>query len=177
MAAVALAAVFLSVTSAQTLGPDEVRITSRPYFPPPAIRVESQLVQLEVVVRDPRGRAVCGLTKEDFAVRDSGKGREVSAFSVEVSTPAASNSPRPARPAPQPETPSIAPPQIQPGRNSPNIRWIALVFDDLNTPTADLGRAKIAARRFIREAVGSGDRVGIFTTSGAKTLEFSGDTA
>ena len=75
MAGVAFAAVFLRVSSAQTLSTDEVRITSHPYFPKATIRIESQLVELDVVVRDPRGRAVCGLTKEDFSVRDSGKGR------------------------------------------------------------------------------------------------------
>jgi VWFA-related protein len=171
-----VAVVVLSVASAQTLSPDEFRVTSHPYFPKPQIHVESQLVQVEVVVRDPRGRPVCGLPKEDFAVRDSGKSRELSAFSVEVSTPAEANSPQPASPAPAAGAPPAAAPQIPPSQSPPNARWIALMFDDINTNTGDLARAKIAAVRFIRGAVGAGDHMAIFTTSGTKTLEFSSDS-
>jgi VWFA-related protein len=177
MAAMVLAAAILSVTSAQTLAPDEFRVTSHPYTPKPQMRVESQLVQIEAVVRDTRGQPVCGLAKDDFAVRDSGKIREVSAFSVEVSTPAEANSPQPAMPAPVAGAPPVAVPQILPSRSPSKARWIALMFDDINTNTGDLARAKVAARRFIRDAVGGGDHMAIFTTSGTKTLGFSSDTA
>jgi VWFA-related protein len=177
VAAISLAAAMVCLTSAQTLSPDEVRFSSHPYTPKPQMRVESQLVQLEVVVRDPRGQPVCGLTKDDFAVRDSGKSREVSAFSVEEFAPPVANSPQPAIPAPAADAHPDSAPQAPPAQTPSRARWIALVFDDLNTSTGDLGRAKIAAARFIRQAVGGGDHMAIFTTSGTKTLEFSSDIA
>jgi len=172
MTAVGIAAAFLGVSSAQTLSPDEVRVTNHPYFPRPVVRVESQLVQLEVVVRDTRGRAVCGLTKDDFAVYDSGKRRDVSAFSVDASAGMAGNSQSQTSPAPQGGVPAASA-----GRNRPEGRWIALVLDDMNTPTGDLARAKIAAGRFIGEAAASGDRIAVFTTSGGETLDFTDNTA
>jgi VWFA-related protein len=168
----ALAAAFLSLASAQTFSPDEVRVTNHPYSPKPAIRLATELVQLEVVVRDARGRAVCGLAKEDFAVFDSGKSRDLTAFSVDVAAPSAVTLPKPAGTAPPPAALQF-PPDFDPARN----RWVALVFDDINTPTGDLARVKVAARRFIEQAAASGDRVAVFTTSGGQVLEFTGNAA
>ncbi|MGC1482612.1 MAG: hypothetical protein WA789_02360 [Candidatus Acidiferrum sp.] len=59
--------IFGLIAVAQELSPGEVRLSSRPYEPRPILRSVSQLVQLEVVVRDTHGRAVPGLTKDDFA--------------------------------------------------------------------------------------------------------------
>jgi len=172
LAAMALVAAALGVTSAQTLSPDEVRVTSHPYSPKPTIRRETQLVQLEVVVRDPRGRAVCGLTKDDFEVYDSGKSRDLSGFSVDVATPSAGTIQKPAGATPPPAAAQF-PPDFDPSRS----RWVALVFDDINTATGDLARVKIAARRFIEQAAANGDRVAIFTTSGGEVLGFTGNVA
>jgi VWFA-related protein len=171
-AAMLLAAAFQGLVSAQTISPDEVRVTTHPYSPKPTIRLETDLVQLEVVVRDFRGRAVCGLAKEDFAVYDSGKSRDLSAFSVDVAAPSAVTIPKPAGAATPPAA-SQFPPDFDPARN----RWVALVFDDINTPTGDLARVKVAARRFIEQAAASGDRVAVFTTSGGEVLEFTGNVA
>jgi hypothetical protein len=41
-----------------------------------------RLVEVEVVVRDSRGKSVKGLTRDDFELRDSGKRRDLTAFSV-----------------------------------------------------------------------------------------------
>jgi VWFA-related protein len=180
LAAMSLAAAVLSVTSAQTLSPDEFRLSNHPYFPRPAIRVQSELVQLEVVVRDTRGRPVCGLTKDDFKVYDSGKSRDLSAFSEDVAAGTASSSPRPAgqtTPASQAALPPPTPAQTPPSQHPQEGRSVVLLFDDLNTTTGDLGHAKNAAQRFIREAVASGDRMALFTTSRTQTLDFTGDAA
>ncbi len=157
--------------SAQTLSPGEVRINSHPYQPqPPVLRTESRLVRVEVVVRGSRGHAVAGLTKDDFALFDSGHRRDISTFSVETSGVA-----RP--PAPTTSTASTGvsgkpgTTQQVPGPS----RWIGLFFDDINTPSSDLVRAKIAAKRFISEATRSGERVGVFTTSQGEILPFTTD--
>ncbi len=87
--AAASAATFIAIAfivNAQTLSPGEVRVSSRPYKLAATIRMESRLVQLEVVVRDLHGRAISGLTRDDFAIYDSGKSRELTAFPRIVST-------------------------------------------------------------------------------------------
>jgi hypothetical protein len=62
---------------------DEIRVSAHPYTPPPLrLSVQSDLVQLEVTVRDPRGHAVSGLKPCDSEILDEGKPREINAFSV-----------------------------------------------------------------------------------------------
>lgn len=161
--------------SAQTLSPGEVRISSLPYQPQlQVLRAESRLVQVEVVVRDTHGRAVGGLTKENFAVFDSGHLTDIMEFSVATSKAPTSPLSTPAS-APAPARLGSTSAQANPPEALPfGGRWIGLFFDDINTPPGDLGRAKIAAKRFIKEAVESSDHVGLFTTSGGQILPFTG---
>jgi VWFA-related protein len=174
-----LAFVVAALVSAQTLSPGEVRLSSRPYQPRQTLRAATNLVQLEVVVRDSHGRAVPGLTKDNFAVYDSGKPRDPTSFSVEIT-----NSPNaataesvhtltPANVPPVPET-------SQPTASTQNIvagRWICVLFDDINTNDGDLGHAKIASTRFVKEAAAAGDRIAVFTSSAGGTLGFTTDTS
>jgi VWFA-related protein len=163
---------------AQTLSPGEVRLSSRPYVPQAPIRVQTRLVQLEVVVRDNRGRPVPGLTKDDFTLYDAHNIREITSFSISSSNPPVQATPKPAAtqsdaPVPQPaSTPPPTPPQPV-----SNGRSIALLFDDINTPPGDMIRAKVAATRFVKEASASGDRIGLFTTSAGPILKFTTDTS
>ena len=60
---------------------DEVRVSAHTYTPTPLrLTVQSDLVELEVVVRDPHGRTVSGLRQGDFEIFDKGKHREIAAF-------------------------------------------------------------------------------------------------
>jgi hypothetical protein len=47
---------------------DEVRVSSRDYVP--ALRADTKVVEIAAVVRDVHGKAVAGLTKDDFRVLD-----------------------------------------------------------------------------------------------------------
>ncbi len=174
LSAGAIAVAFLvPIAAAQTLSPGEVRIGAGPYRPESQkLRVESRLVRVEVVVRDSRGHAVAGLTKGDFALFDSSHRRDISEFSVEESPVA---SPIPTTASTAPSGVSSMPGTIQHVPSPP--RWIGLFFDDINTPSSDLVRAKIAARRFISEATRSGERIGVFTTSQGEILPFTTDTS
>jgi VWFA-related protein len=162
---------------AQTLSPGEVRFSSRPYEPQPVLRSVSQLVQLEVVVRDGHGRAVAGLTKENFAIFDAGSKRDLTMFSVETSNVTVSVATAPAKPAPDISAQPVAPQERMPNQNPTSGRWIGLLFDDINTVPGDLAHTKIAAARFIKEAVRSGDRIAVFTTSSGMTSGFTIDSA
>jgi VWFA-related protein len=170
------------VCAAQTLSPGEVRLRSRPYVPPQTIRVQTEMVDLEVVVRDNHGRPVSGLTKEDFIVYDSHKIRDITSFSIDFSNATANASvnapPKSINSQTNTSVPPLAsaspPPLMQAASKG---RSTAFFFDDINTPTGDLMRAKTAATRFIKEASASGDRLALLTTSGAPFLNFTSDTA
>jgi VWFA-related protein len=165
------------LAAAQTLSPGEIRLSSHPYAPQTILRAESRLVQLEVVVRDSHGRAVPGLTKNNFVVFDGSNRRDLAAFSVDTFTPPADTSPRSPDPSQdtraQPRAPAPSPKLPSPSTG----RWIGLLFDDINTAPGDLAHAKIAASRFIREAVQSGDHIAVLTTSGGSAVAFTNDTA
>jgi hypothetical protein len=109
-------AVCALVAVAQPAQQDEVRVSAHVYTPPQArLTAQVQLVQLEVVVRDPRGHAVGGLKQGDFEILDEGKPRAIAAFSVEARE-SASTAPSPAIP------PSGALPPVSPAQAPPRSR-------------------------------------------------------
>ena len=165
------AAVLPFLAAAQNLNPQEVRFHGVPYLPKPAttIRTDTNLVDIGVVVRDNRGHAVGGLTKADFDVRDEGKHRDIAAFTVTSFTPAGSAKPATGSAG----TPATSAPGTQESAVLP--RWVAMVFDDLATPFADLVNAKAAAKRFVKDGLAANDRVAIFTTVGGPVLPFTSD--
>jgi len=144
--------------------PPEVRASSRPYVPL-ILRAESNLVQVGVVVRDSKGRAVAGLEQKDFRILADNKEREITGFSVE--TRASSSSPTPAKPG-EPATSAAA-------ASPANPRFLSLFFDDFSTATGDLARTKIAAKRFVQDGLGPADRAAIFATSAGMLTSFITD--
>jgi VWFA-related protein len=153
---------------------DEVHVSAHAYTPPQVrLTVETQLVQTEVVVRDPRGHAVSGLKQGDFEVFDEGKPRDIAAFSV-VQREAAMPAPAPAAaPASTNTTPASAAAALPP---PPPLRSTLLFFDNLHESPAELQRTQIAARSFIRDGLGPGARMGIYASSEGLILDFTADT-
>ena len=156
----------------QTVAPDEVRISSRPYQPQVTIRSTSRLVDIAVVVRDSHGNSIGELSQDDFEVLDNGKKRALTAFSIQIGAAEvrAKNSPA----APQPK-----PTETEPGKTpvvtSPPSRSVALFFDDINTIPGDMRRAQLAAMRFMKEGRSPTDRIAVFTASGGKVVDFTDD--
>jgi VWFA-related protein len=72
----------------------------------------------------------------------------------------------------------VAPVPAKPAEIAP-ARFLALWFDDVNAKdgmaAGDLGRAQAAAKKFVKDALQPGVRVGIFTLSGKQTLDFTAD--
>jgi VWFA-related protein len=166
---------FAALAQSQSLAPDEVRVTSHPYPPQhlAALRVNTELVEIEAVPRDSRGRSLPNLKQEYFEVYDDGKLRPIKAFTVAV---AKISSTAPPVTAVAPDKTSQEPAQ---GATSvaPPPRSIALFFDDIHTNTGDLGRAKIAARRFLSHGLAPTDRLAIFTSSGTVFVDYTSDAA
>jgi hypothetical protein len=79
-------------------------------------KAETSLVEVGVVVRNNIGRAVPGLTKENFRILESGKPREVTSFSVQTAANAAGSAAQP-----------IAAATV--GARRP--RYVAVLYDDI----------------------------------------------
>lgn len=133
-------------------------------------RVRVNVVLVRAVVRDATGRVVENLKKEDFRLFDNRKEQNVSSFTVETPEKLAIE----ARSAGAAEDPANAPePGAAPGVVMPQ-RYVALVFDDLHLTLQDAVRLRAAASK-VFGALRPSDRLGIYSTSGQTTQEFTSD--
>ncbi len=129
------------------------------------LKVSVRLVQVGVVPRDAKGRAVGSLRKEDFQLFDNGKAQVISSFSAERADKLAGN---PGHSSPGAATPAQAEQPASAGRD------VAYVFDDIHTSFGDLVSARDAASRHLN-ALREGDRAAVFTTSGQLGQDFTAD--
>jgi VWFA-related protein len=159
----------IGLATAQPIPPDEMHARTFPYVPPSAVTLRTQvdLVEVPVVVRDGRRRAVANLTQDDFELYDTGKKQTITAFSVQHFLS-------------QGDTGGITMPAVPPGaggesKDAPRPRFVALCFDDLHTDFGDLKAAKDAAERFVKTSLAPGDRVAVITTGQSNSPEFTAD--
>jgi len=135
----------------------------------PTFKVRVNLVLVRVVVRDQQGNIVPNLKKEDFQLFDNRKPQVISSFSVET-----------------PETNAVAPaapvtPRLDDASGAAAVtptvlpqRFVALVFDDIDMLASDAVSVRDAASRLLGSLAPS-DRVGMYSTSGQFTQEFTSD--
>ena len=149
-----------------TIAPGEIKVRSSLYRPRSqfTIKVDTNLVEVETVVRDSSGRPVAGLERKDFEITDAGKKREISTFTVRTFTPADTRS------APANASPSDVRATAQARRS------VALVFDDISMSGPEFHQAKAGARRFLNEGMDQNDQVGVFSISTGQVAAFSTDT-
>jgi VWFA-related protein len=137
------------------------------------VRAQRNEVQVRVVVRDAKGNAVGGLTKEDFRLSDNGKPQNVTVFTVE-SNKATPTGELPAAAAATAKL--VQPSGAEPALELPQ-RYVAFYFDDLVVAFEDMVRTREAAGRFIESSMQPADRAGVFTSSGLGGLDFTNDRA
>ncbi len=136
------------------------------------LRVETELVQIEVTVTDKEGKLVRDLKREDFILREDGKPQDIAYFSVGTAT-------RPARwIGAEPKNKSA--PTASPTTNTSESivgRYIILTVDDFHISAGNLMRAKTSLTKFVEQQMGTGDYVGLITTSGQLGLfqQFTND--
>lgn len=130
--------------------------------PQPVFRGRSDLVQLDVMVRDKQGRHVSGLTKDDFEIYVAGK-------RIDVAVLAESRSDRPA-------TLNLTPARHDVASNETiqRDRIIMLVLDDVHIRRGSTEVARAAASRFVA-GIGGRAQVALLFTSGKPGLEFTSD--
>jgi VWFA-related protein len=154
---------------------DEVRVSSHAYVPqsPYTLRVDTKLVEIAATVRDSHGKAISGLTKDDFQVLDNGQVRAIEAFEVDKAQGPTLNMDKPAAATEPPQSGAPVSTSARP------TRFLALFIDDVNgkdeAMAGDLKRTQVAAERFIEDALQTNVRIGIFTASGAQSLAFTTD--
>jgi len=134
----------------------------------PTFKVRVNLVLVRVVVRDQEGHVVPNLHKEDFQLFDNRKPQTISTFSVETPeshlVPATASLEPGAPPNPVAAAAVASLPQ----------RFISLVFDDEHLSMSDAMFVRNASNKFL-DSLAASDRVGIYSTSGQFTVEFTSD--
>jgi hypothetical protein len=145
-----------------SFGKDE--ITS--HEAPATLQVRVNLVLVRAVVRDPLGKAVTNLKKEDFQLTDDRKPQTISSFTVE--TPA-SHVTEVATNAGETEATAGTARTVQLPQ-----RFIALFFDDRHLQAADVLISQRAARNLFTDLQPT-DRFAIFSTSGQIAQDFTAD--
>ncbi|MGD0048066.1 MAG: VWA domain-containing protein [Bryobacteraceae bacterium] len=139
--------------------------------PSVTLRVNTQLVQVSVVVKDSHGNPVTDLKAGDFELYDGGKKQEIRVFNLEDYRPAAAGQP-PAAPI-APAAPAVSALEagmfsnrtpVEPG--APNAPTIVVIdagntWDPLRMTWADLVYARDELIKFLRQ-IHPEDRLGIY---------------
>jgi len=166
MRAINLAALSILILSANALPQGK---PSKPNEDHP-IRISTELVQLDAVVTDRKGRVVRGLTKDDFELYEGGKKQHINFFEFVE----AGKARRPANIAKEHE-------QVSPqGPGAADIKRIfAFVIDDLTIRGVDLVYVREMLTNFVNNQMQPNDLVAIVRTVGGKGLleQFTTDKA
>lgn len=132
-------------------------------------KLRVNLVQVHVTVRDGKGNPIPNLKREDFQVFDQGKLQPITVFAVET------------RESRREKALAAAKTQADasgPGESKTVLpdRFVAMEFDDIHLVAEDAAYTRKSAEQFL-DSLAPTDRVGIFTTSGEWTQEFTSDVA
>ena len=129
-----------------------------------ALRIETELVQIDAVVTDKQGKLIHDLKREDFELYEDGKKQTITHFAVGTSKQPArwltTEKKRPANSQPSDTATTQTQPTEQSGRH------IVLAVDDYHLSPGNLGTVKRALTKFIAEQMVGGDQIAIVTTSG-----------
>jgi VWFA-related protein len=154
---------------------------------PPVFRLNTQIVSVDVIVRDSSGAVVRGLKAEDFQVLEDGKPQEIRSFAFEEisnqpkavetadvladaaaklkeattrTTPGVQPAAAPAAPAPTEAAPKPMSSEQLAGR-----RLIILLFDISSMQPEDVQRAVDAATKYVNEKMSPADMIAVATVS------------
>jgi VWFA-related protein len=129
--------------------------------PPPTPTFPSgiELITVDAVVVDDKGRPVAGLTKDDFVLQEDGQPQEIANFEG-VTLPAPGEGPGA---APEPAPPS--PPRIATNASpAPKGSTVLVVVDDIHLTGSEAAQARLTLERFLRVSVNRGDRITVAST-------------
>jgi VWFA-related protein len=127
----------------------------------PMLRIETDLVQIDVVVADKAGKLVRDLRREDFELYEDGKKQQITHFAIGTATQPA-NWLAVGKKKPEEKSGGVAaiPIEVRAGR------YIIIAVDDFHLAPENLMIAKRTLLRFINQQMVAGDQMAIATTSG-----------
>lgn len=123
------------------------------------LRIETELVQIDVVVADKQGNLVRNLKREDFELYEDGKKQQLTHFAAGTAAQPAKWLTRERKPAGGGVDKTVAT-ETRAGR------YIVLAVDDYHISPANLVYVKRALVKFISQQMVGGDQIAIVTTSG-----------
>jgi VWFA-related protein len=155
--------------------------------PAPTFRTNTNLVIINVAIKDKSGKAVEGLKKDQFTLLEDGKPQQISVFELEhlngetlppLEVPAPTLKTR--GPAENKATPPVEAPPVNSTLKSDQLkdrRLIALFFDLSSMQPAEQIRARDAAMKFIDTQMTASDTVSIMTLTNELRVvqEFTND--
>ncbi|MBI3209559.1 MAG: VWA domain-containing protein [Candidatus Solibacter usitatus] len=128
----------------------------------PTIRITVNLVQVDAVVTDSKGKLIGDLKASDFEILQDGKPQKIQSFSYVRTGPdalaagAVKQPVKRAKNAPPPPPSKVDPRKIR--------RTVAIVVDDLSLSWESMAQAQQAMKKFIEQKVQPGDLVAIVRT-------------
>ena len=173
----------LLVASAQP--PQTQQAAQTPPATKPVVKfgTTTQLVVVDVSVKDKSGNPIKGLKPADFNITEDGKKQDIKIFTYQELEEASAPEPVPAKaaPAPAPKTPeapatpaapvvkSVTANQIAPSRPGEvkykDRRLLVMFFDMTSMPIQDQIRAQTAAQKFLKTQMTPSDLMAIMTFS------------
>jgi len=131
------------------------------------VRITTNLVQIDAVVLDKKGKQVTDLTADDFEIFEDKRPQKLTNFSYvlnETATPGAETADAASRKA---ADKTGAPPTAPPRRLRPEQvrRTMALVVDDLGLSFESTAHVRDTLRKFVNEQMQPNDLVAIIRTS------------
>jgi VWFA-related protein len=133
--------------------------------PPGVIRINVNLVQVDAVVTDSKGKVVTDLKAEDFEVLQDGKPQAITNFSF-IDVKESTVRGFPARPVAQPRGGAPAPPLPRPVfRPQQARRTVAIVVDDLGLSFDSIVRIRQSITKWVDTQMQPGDLVAVIRTS------------
>ncbi|MGI9069363.1 MAG: VWA domain-containing protein [Pyrinomonadaceae bacterium] len=123
------------------------------------IRVSSNLVNLDVMVKDKKGKAITDLTAEDFVLSENGVRQNIEFFDSTLASGNDTGQPGTILVSTEPRPPNSIPRNI-----------VALVLDGQSTEGANLKHVRDGLTKYIRERISASDSVALFAISGGLQL-------
>ncbi len=138
---------------------------------PPAIRVATRMVQVNVIVHDGDGKPVSGLRKSDFHLFDQGQPQAISYFSEQTS--------RLTTPAAVKASPNVFSNRGEEQSGVPTSLTVILI-DWMNTGLLTMAYARPQVIKFLRTQIQPQDRVALYGLSYKRLItlhDFTNDSA
>ena len=121
----------------------------------PSFPAQIELVDVDVVVTDKKGKPIRGLKQSDFVVEENGDEQVVTTFEA-IELPVAPLEEPPPRPAVSDNTHAV----------TDTGRSLVVIFDDIHMTPFQGRRAKAAVAELLKVGVREGDRVSLVATGG-----------